>query len=233
MPDGFETAHEPPPKRKPRTRTNATDGPTAAPFIPKGRAGIETLARALPECRGCELYRNGTTPVFGEGSWQARIVLVGEQPGDQEETHGHPFVGPAGRLLDEALAEAGIARRDVYVTNVVKHFRFTLRGKRRMHKRPSVEHVRSCLPWLEAELARVRPALIVALGATAAAALLGRGFRLTQHRGEVRADPRWAAHVMATTHPSAVVRQRGKPGFDAAYSELVADLRRARASVPA
>ena len=138
-----------------------------------------------------------------------------------------PFVGPAGRLLDEALARAGIARGRVYVTNVVKHFRFSMRGKRRMHRRPTVEHQRSCLPWLEAELSRLRPQLVVALGATAASALLGGDYRASERRGELIAGTRWAPVVMATVHPSAVVRERGRDGFRQAMADFTADLHKA------
>src|SRR5690606_30852759 len=167
---------------------------------------------------------NGTRPVFGDGPARAEIVLVGEQPGDQEERQGRPFVGPAGRLLDEALAEAGIDRKRVYVTNAVKHFRFAPRGKRRMHVKPTVEHVRSCVPWLEAELARIRPRVAVAMGATAAQAMLGRTFRVSRQRGALVRDTHWADVVTATVHPAAIVRLRGKDGFAAAFAAFVADL---------
>jgi DNA polymerase len=206
---------------------------TAADYLPGRGASLRRLAAALPRCRGCELWQNGTTPVFGEGPARARLVLVGEQPGDRESREGRPFVGPAGRLLDEALAAAGIARGDTWLTNVVKHFRFRMRGKRRMHAAPTVEHVRSCVPWLEAELARVEPRVVVALGATAAKALLGPAFRVSRQHGELVTGTRWAPTVVATVHPSAVVRRRGEDDFQEALDAFVDDLRVAAAAVRA
>lgn len=159
------------------------DGNTsAAQFLPD-KLDLESLRLAAACCEGCGLYRNATQTVFGEGPSQARFMLVGEQPGDQEDRQGHPFVGPAGRILDKGLAEAGIPRDDVYVTNAVKHFSFVPRGKRRIHQKPTAAEVTACHPWLDAELAVVDPSVIVVLGATAAQALLGRTFRVTQHRG--------------------------------------------------
>ncbi|MBV8530259.1 MAG: UdgX family uracil-DNA binding protein [Candidatus Eremiobacteraeota bacterium] len=181
-------------------------------------------------CRRCDLYKRATQTVFGEGRVRARMMLVGEQPGDSEDRLGHPFVGPAGKLLHRALAEAGIPESHVYVTNVVKHFKFIQRGKRRIHSKPKAIEIRACKPWLEAEIQVVRPALIVALGATAAQSLLGSGFRLLANRGRViNDDP--ARPVFVTIHPSAILRA---PSDAARHSELnnfVDDLRAASAVV--
>jgi len=164
---------------------------------------MAALAAAVHDCRGCDLWRNDTRAVFGEGRARSRLVMVGEQPGDMEEREGHPFVGPAGRLLARALDQAGIDRDTVYLTNAVKHFRFQQRGKRRIHQTPQATHVSACLPWLSAELATVRPVGVVTLGATAGKALLGRSFRVTESRGVVleppSADYEW---LIATAHPS-------------------------------
>ncbi|HJR53003.1 MAG TPA: UdgX family uracil-DNA binding protein, partial [Gemmatimonadota bacterium] len=161
---------------------------SAADFMPE-RTSLPALREAAAECRGCDLYRGATQTVFGEGPRGARIMMVGEQPGDKEDLVGRPFVGPAGGLLDRAIEETGLARDDVYITNVVKHFRFVLRGKRRIHKKPDMEHIRACTPWLEAELARIGPEVLVFLGATAAQAFLGRSFRVTQQRGTFVESP--------------------------------------------
>lgn len=182
---------------------------------------LEELRRRAAGCTACELYADATQTVFGEGRPGARIVLAGEQPGDKEDEAGEPFVGPAGRLLDRALERAGVDREDAYVTNVVKHFRFRQQGKRRIHRTPGVEHVRACLPWLESELATVRPRLLVTLGATAAKSLLGSSFRLTKHRGELLDYA--GLPLLATMHPSAVLRAPGDRR-DEAFEELVADL---------
>jgi DNA polymerase len=186
------------------------------------RGGLPALRRAAADCRGCDLYQDATQTVFGAGPATARLVLVGEQPGDREDVEGEPFVGPAGKLLDRALAEAGIDREQVYLTNAVKHFKFTLpeRGKRRIHKKPNQAEVAACRPWLLAELDRVKPELIVFLGATAAQALLGSGFRITRQRGEV-VDTPVGIPAVATVHPSAVLRA---PDREEAYRGLVADL---------
>lgn len=177
---------------------------TAADLLPS-RLSLTSLRGAAEDCRACPLWRDATQTVFGEGHRESRIMLVGEKPGDREDLAGRPFVGPAGRLLDRSLDEAGIDRRDAYVTNVVKHFKFERRGKRRIHKRPTAEEIRACRPWLEGELEVVRPQVIVALGATAAQALLGRQFRLTRHRGEfIHAE--LGVPVTATIHPSAILR---------------------------
>jgi len=177
---------------------------SAADFLP-ARVTLRTLAEAARECRGCDLYRDATQTVFGEGVPRAEIALVGEQPGDREDREGRPFVGPAGRLLDDSLAEAGIERDDVYLTNVVKHFKFELRGKRRIHRRPDLHEQAACRPWLEAELEQIRPTALVLLGATAAQALLGRGFRVTKDRGTWVQAP-FAPLVTATVHPSSILR---------------------------
>jgi uracil-DNA glycosylase len=204
---------------------------TAAPWVPE-HADIAELRQAATECRGCELWKPATQVVFSAGNPKAPLALVGEQPGDVEDRQGIPFVGPAGRLLQDALDEVGVPREDVYVTNAVKHFRFTERGKRRIHATPQVSHIKACLPWLEAELTLVDPALIVCLGATAARALLGSSFRVTKQRGQVLelATPVGIRPVLATVHPSAVLRATGEDR-DEAFAGLVADLRTARDAV--
>ena len=193
---------------------------------------MEALRRAAEDCKGCELWKPATQVVFSAGNPRAPLALVGEQPGDVEDRKGIPFVGPAGRLLQDALSEAGVTKEDVYVTNAVKHFRFTERGKRRIHQTPQVSHIRACLPWLEAELTLVDPQLIVCLGATAARALLGSSFRVTKQRGQVLelATPVGVRRVLATVHPSAVLRATGEDR-DEAFAGLVADLRTARDAV--
>ena len=197
---------------------------TAAAFVPAD-ADIPALREAATGCRGCELWEPATQVVFSAGNDRAPIVLVGEQPGDAEDRQGVPFVGPAGKLLQRAIAEAGIAVADVYVTNAVKHFRFTDRGHRRIHVTPQVSHIKACRPWLEAELQRVDPQLIVCLGATAAKALLGPAFRVTQSRGQVleHETPIGVRRVLATVHPSSILRT-DEAERDAAYAGLVADL---------
>ena len=177
---------------------------SAADFVPP-RPTLKTAREAAKGCRGCELWKIGTQTVFGEGPRRAKLMLIGEQPGDQEDLAGHPFVGPAGRILDRALAEAGIDRATVYVTNVVKHFKWEPRGKRRIHKRPNTVEIAACRPWLDTEIRLVKPAAIVCLGATAAQALLGRAFKVTAHRGEPVDSP-LAPFVMATVHPSSLLR---------------------------
>jgi uracil-DNA glycosylase family protein len=177
---------------------------SAADLVPE-RPSVRKLREAAAGCRACRLWRDATQTVFGEGVGTAQVVMVGEQPGDREDLSGRPFVGPAGRLLDQALEEAGIDRRKVYVTNVVKHFKFTRRGKRRIHKRPAADEIAACRPWLEAELDLVRPKILVCLGATAAQALLGRSFRVTKQRGRF-VESELAPFVTATIHPSAILR---------------------------
>lgn len=196
---------------------------SAAEFVPAD-AGLTELSAAVQGCRGCDLYRDATQAVFGAGSASARVLVVGEQPGDREDREGEPFVGPAGQLLDRALVEAGIDRARVYLTNAVKHFRFVPaeRGKRRVHKTPSRTQVVACRPWLDAEIAAVGPELVLCLGATAAKALLGNDFRVTRARGEVLDLPdRDGVLALATVHPSSVLRAEDR---EAAFRELVADL---------
>ena len=178
---------------------------STAEYIPDN-PDLEDLREAAAVCKGCDLWKKGTQTVFGEGPRRADIMLVGEQPGDVEDEVGRPFVGPAGRILDRALEKAGLDRDQTYVTNAVKHFRWEeTRGKRRIHKKPSFRQVSACLPWLEAEIAIVRPRVIIALGATAAQAILGRSFRLTNHRGEILTSP-YGPRVTATVHPSSILR---------------------------
>ena len=181
-------------------------GVSALEFLP-ARLSMASMRQAVQGCRGCPLYRNATQAVFGEGPRSARVVLVGEQPGNDEDLEGHPFVGPAGRVLDEAMEEAGLDRKDSYVTNVVKHFKWESKGKRRMHKKPGAREISACLPWLEKEIELIRPKVLVCLGATAAQALLGRDFKVTARRGEPLPSA-LADHALATIHPSAVLRQR-------------------------
>jgi DNA polymerase len=201
---------------------------TAAPWVPE-HVDIEGLKEAAVDCKGCELWQDATQVVFSAGNPRAPLALVGEQPGDVEDRQGIPFVGPAGRLLQEALEQAGGPRKNVYVTNAVKHFRFTERGKLRIHATPQVTHIKACLPWLEAELTLVDPSLIVCLGATAARALLGPTFRVTKQRGQVLelATPVGVRPVLATVHPSAVLRATAEERSEA-FAGLVADLQTAR-----
>jgi uracil-DNA glycosylase family protein len=180
------------------------DTGTATEYLPE-RLSLTSLREAVPGCRACPLWRTATQAVFGEGAKRSNVMLVGEQPGDREDREGRPFVGPAGRLLDEALEEAGIDRTRAYVTNVVKHFKWQARGKRRIHAKPAWAEVAACRPWLDAELAVVKPDVLVCLGATAAQALLGRSFRVTRDRGHP-VDSDLAPHVLATIHPSAILR---------------------------
>jgi len=195
---------------------------SAADFLP-GERTLPALRAAAARCRGCHLWQRGTQTVFGAGPRKARVMLVGEQPGNDEDLAGAPFVGPAGRVLDRALEAVGVDRRDVYVTNVVKHFKWQAKGKRRIHTKPSQLEITACLPWLEAELDLVTPAALVCLGATAAQALLGPTFRVTRQRGEwVRA--RWAPRVMATIHPSAILRAPDDEARRAEMERFVVDL---------
>ncbi|WP_380169832.1 UdgX family uracil-DNA binding protein [Kineococcus sp. DHX-1] len=207
--------------------------PGAAPFVPEG-ADLDALRQAAPSCRGCELWEPATQVVFSAGAPDGRLALVGEQPGDQEDRRGVPFIGPAGRLLQKAVAEAGIDLSTTYVTNAVKHFRFsqTAPGNRRIHATPDQGHVTACRPWLAAELAVVDPDVIVCLGATAAKALLPKDFRVTKHRGQVftLTTTRGEKTFMGTIHPSAVLRTP-EAERDAAYAGLVADLRTAAAAL--
>lgn len=191
------------------------------------KPGLGKLRRAAAGCRDCPLWANATQTVFGEGPSGARMMLVGEQPGDVEDRKGQPFVGPAGRLLDRALADAGIDRAAVYVTNAVKHFKWEPRGKRRMHKTPAQREIDACRQWLDGEIDALRPAIIVCLGATAAKALLGSAFRITKSRGEVL-HPEGLPPVLATYHPSYLLRLKDRPGGEDAYRDFVSDLERAR-----
>jgi uracil-DNA glycosylase len=187
-------------------KTNKTEFGSAAALIP-AKSTLPQLRTIAAGCRACDLWKKGTQTVFGEGPSSARVMFVGEQPGDREDIEGKPFVGPAGRILDEALVKAGISRADVYVTNVVKHFRWEAasRGKRRIHKKPRASEINACRPWLDAELAHVQPRVLVCLGATAAQSLLGREFSVSRDRGEFVKSP-LAPHVMATVHPSSILR---------------------------
>jgi len=205
----------------------ATTIPTAAEYLPK-RRDLDSLREAARGCEGCPLYARATQTVFGEGAAHARLVLVGEQPGDREDQEGHPFVGPAGLLLDRCLEEAGIDRGQVYVTNAVKHFKWEPRGKRRIHKKPNAREIAACRPWLDAEMEAVKPELVVCLGATAAQALLGRAFRVTQERGKVMERAEMPA-MMATVHPSSILRAPDEKARHEARAAFVKDLRTAAA----
>jgi uracil-DNA glycosylase len=231
---------------------NTGSAPGAQRFIPPGADTIDELRAASGGCQGCELYRDATQTVFGRGDESARVVLVGEQPGDMEDQKGLPFVGPAGRLLRKAVDDAGLDPSQIYLTNAVKHFRFELRGKRRIHQTPDRVHITACRPWLVAEFARLDPEIVVVLGATAAKALLGPTFRVTKQRGELLPWPASAQHpedftqvpvdsagrvadapearLLATIHPSAVLRADDQ---DKAYEGLVADLTVAARALPA
>jgi uracil-DNA glycosylase len=197
---------------------------TAAPWVPD-RPSLPRLREAARACQGCDLWKRGTQTVFGEGAAGARVLFVGEQPGDKEDLAGRPFVGPAGALLDKALSAAGIDRRQVYVTNAVKHFKWEPRGKRRIHKKPSQIEITACRPWLNAEIEVVRPAVIVCLGATAAQAMLGKSFRVTQQRGQMLSSE-LGLLITATVHPSSILRA---PDGEARHREMelfVGDLRK-------
>ncbi len=193
---------------------------------PPGGADLEGLRAAAAGCRACPLWKSATQTVFGEGPAAARLVLLGEQPGDREDREGRPFIGPAGRLLDRALAEAGIAREDCWLTNAVKHFKWVPRGKLRLHQSPGARDVASCRPWWEAELRRLQPRALVCLGATAAQAVLGRDARVERDRGRAHATPH-AAATFVTAHPSALLRVPDEASREAAFARFVADLRRA------
>jgi len=196
---------------------------SAADYLPN-RMSLKSLRAAAARCHGCDLYKDATQTVFGEGKARARIMFVGEQPGDGEDKLGHPFVGPAGKLLYKAMQAAGIAESDIYITNAVKHFKFVWRGKRRIHAKPRRIEVMACRPWLQAELEEVRPSVVVALGATAAQALMGASFRLTHHRGEFVASD-LAPRVLATVHPSAILRAPDEETRHAEMVKFIADLK--------
>jgi uracil-DNA glycosylase family protein len=204
------------PKRPPKS---------AADFVPP-RPTLNSARAAAKGCRGCDLWKIGTQTVFGEGPRRAALMLIGEQPGDAEDLSGHPLVGPAGRLLDRALADAGIDRASIYVTNAVKHFKWEPRGKRRIHKKPRASEIGACRPWLDTEIALVKPRVIVCLGATAAQALLGSAFKVTQHRGTLVPSP-LPARVMATVHPSSILRAPDEAARRAEMTRFTDDLRAA------
>jgi DNA polymerase len=196
---------------------------TAAALIPPG-ASLRQVREIAAGCQACDLYRNATQTVFGEGRPGAKVMLLGEQPGNDEDLAGHPFVGPAGRLLDKALDDAGIERALTYVTNVVKHFKWEPRGKRRIHAKPNAAEITACLPWLQSEIRLVHPHVLVCLGATAAQAILGRQFRVTQHRGEV-VESALAPRVVATVHPSSILRAPDDETRRTEIQRFVEDLR--------
>ena len=195
--------------------------------IPSG-ATVEDLREAAAQCTACHLYRNATQTVFGEGSEGARVMLVGEQPGDAEDLAGHPFVGPAGKLLDRCLVEAGIDRKQTYVTNVVKHFKWVPRGPRRIHSKPGAVEIEACFPWLEAEISVVKPQIVVALGATAAQALFGKAFRVTRDRGRL-VPFALAPRALATVHPSALLRAPDEETRRQEIEHFIEDLRQVAA----
>jgi uracil-DNA glycosylase len=201
---------------------------TAEEYLPQKRS-LRSLRLAAADCRGCDLFEYATQTVFGEGAAHAPLMLVGEQPGDEEDRTGRPFVGPSGRLLRKAMRDAGILPKQAYITNSVKHFKFIERGKRRIHAKPKVTEIRACEPWLDAEIQVVRPKLIVALGATAAQVLLGTAFRLTQHRGEILHSA-WAP-VVATVHPSSILRSPDSDTRARELADFIKDLRFAASSI--
>jgi uracil-DNA glycosylase len=200
---------------------------TAAEFVPP-KFSLTTLRTIAAGCTACDLYKRGTQTVFGEGRTSARVILVGEQPGDQEDLAGKPFVGPAGKLLDRALAEAGIDRDECYVTNIVKHFKWEPRGKRRIHKKPNQVEITACRPWFEAEVTALRPDVVICLGATAAQAILGRKFKVTEQRGKLFDGVVLGAQVMATVHPSSILRAPDDEARRVAMALFADDLRQAK-----
>jgi uracil-DNA glycosylase len=220
-----------PPKTKARATKSSRDPAassssknTAAPLLLIAKS-IDDARAGAKNCEACDLYKHATQTVFGEGARKPRILFVGEQPGDQEDLQGHPFVGPAGKLLDTALAKVGIDRSTTYVTNVVKHFKWEPRGKRRIHKKPNAAEIAACRPWLETEIALLRPQVVVCLGATAAQTLLDRKFRVTQSRGELL-ESALAPHVMATVHPSSILRAPDDESRHREMTEFVVDLKK-------
>lgn len=204
---------------------------SAADYLPDSKWTLPTLREAAEFCQGCDLFRRATQVVFGEGPRNAKLMMVGEIPGDQEDLQGHPFVGPAGKLLDETLEAAGLERRQVYLTNAVKHFSWEERGKRRLHKKPRRIEVVACRPWLEAEVTVIKPKLIICLGATAAQSILGPSFRITQQRGQFLVHD-WADAIMATYHPSAILRAPEKEDRDRMRFEFKQDLQAAAKRMP-
>jgi uracil-DNA glycosylase family protein len=212
-----------------RAKKIPTQTGTAAALIPPG-ASLKQLREISASCRACPLWKNGTQTVFGEGPRAAEVMFVGEQPGNDEDLQGRPFVGPAGKLLDRALEEAGIDRSKIYVTNVVKHFKWEPRGKRRIHKKPSAREIAACRPWLDAEIARVKPKVLVCLGASAAQALLGRNFLVSKQRGEfIQSD--LAPRVTATVHPSSILRAPDEESRHAQREQFVQDLKKVAAAL--
>ncbi|MDB5300807.1 MAG: hypothetical protein JWO87_2470 [Phycisphaerales bacterium] len=197
---------------------------SAADYVPK-TTRLPVLRAAAESCKGCDLYCNATQAVFGEGPGDAVAMFVGEQPGDQEDLAGKPFVGPAGRLLNETLEQAGIDRAKCYVTNAVKHFKFEQRGKRRIHSKPSAREVAACRPWLEAEVAIIQPRIVVALGATAAQSMMGPQFRITVSHGKIFKDTKWAQMFMATLHPSALLRMPDPVAKEEKRRQFMEDLK--------
>jgi uracil-DNA glycosylase family protein len=208
-----------------------TASPSAAKFVPPTHS-LPVLREAVQGCRGCDLYRNATQAVFGEGGTRgrARIMMIGEQPGDREDKDGHPFVGPAGKLLDRCLGEAGIDRKEVYLTNTVKHFKWEPRGKLRIHKKPNAREIAACRPWLTAEIETVKPELVVCLGATAAQAILGADFRVTRSHGQVQHLQGWPP-ILATAHPASILRARTDEDRHRQTADFVHDLQAARAQL--
>ncbi|MBV9885272.1 MAG: UdgX family uracil-DNA binding protein [Acidobacteria bacterium] len=211
-----------PNKSKPRAAKNSAQ--TDAPTLPIAKS-IDDARNRAKNCEACDLYKNATQTVFGQGASKPRIVFVGEQPGDQEDRQGKPFVGPAGKLLDTALEQAGIDRNKTYVTNAVKHFKWEPRGKRRIHKKPNSAEIAACRPWLDTEIALLKPEVVVCLGATAAQALLGRTFRVTQSRGQLL-ESTLAPHIMATVHPSSILRAPDEESRHREMANFVADLKK-------
>ncbi|CAN5546380.1 UdgX family uracil-DNA binding protein [soil metagenome] len=215
---------------KKRMATQKTSDDEWHPAPVPATSSLTTLREAARSCTACPLYKNATQTVFGEGPAKASLILLGEQPGDQEDLSGKPFIGPAGQLLDRALEEAGIDRDSVYVTNTVKHFKWEPRGKRRIHQKPTSRDIAACRPWLEAELSVVRPKVLICLGSTAAQALFGSSFRVTRERGKVLASD-LAPRVVTTVHPSALLRQPDEESRRREYALFVADLKAARAAL--
>lgn len=207
-----------------RIRSTKKEAGTAAPLVPP-RPNISNLQKAARRCQACPLWKTGTQTVFGEGSRHAKVVFIGEQPGNDEDLAGKPFIGPAGKLLDKALVEAGIKRDEVYVTNAVKHFKWEPKGKRRIHKKPNAREIAACRPWLDAELDLLKPQVVVCLGATAAQALLGKDFKVSQRRGEFVTSS-LAPNVVATVHPSSILRVPDDESRHAEYARFVVDLKK-------
>jgi len=208
----------------PARKSSSSAKSSAADLIPE-QLTLPSLKAAAADCQACDLWEKGTQTVFGDGRSKAKVMFIGEQPGNEEDLEGKPFVGPAGRLFDKALAEAGIDRQQTYVTNVVKHFKWEPRGKRRIHKKPNSVEIKACRPWLEAEIALVKPKILVALGATAAQSLLGPQFRVTKQRGELL-EFNLAPYIMATVHPSSILRAPDEETRQLEYRHFVVDLKK-------